>query len=111
VLVLWSICHLERVSFTQPPTTPPLLLPSSASLLQYAHAWKGRVWSDPVVYPEYLNVLGSLLYLLSGSFYPSEVPPLYLDPYTRMVRRSSSSSSGGGGGSSRSTWKQQEEEE
>lgn len=29
----------------------------------YVWSWEDRAWSDPVVYPEYLNVVGAVLYL------------------------------------------------
>lgn len=28
----------------------------------YVWAWQGRTWFDPVVIPEYFNVVGALLY-------------------------------------------------
>ena len=31
---------------------------------QYAYAWHGRRWNDVVLYPEYMNIIGSWLYLM-----------------------------------------------
>jgi hypothetical protein len=31
----------------------------------YVWSWEHRGWEDPVLWPEYLNVLGALLYLLA----------------------------------------------
>jgi hypothetical protein len=31
----------------------------------YVWSWEDRAWADPVLLPEYLNVIGALLYLLA----------------------------------------------
>lgn len=53
----------------------------------YLHSFhpSGRSWKDPVVYPEYLNVLGALLYLWSSALYHKEGGPL--DDSTHHVSR------------------------
>lgn len=36
---------------------------------QFAWAWHGRSWLDVVLWPEYLNITGACLYLVSASLY------------------------------------------
>jgi len=38
----------------------------------YWYAWEGVRWSDPIVYPEYLNAVGAALYLWSSTLYQRE---------------------------------------
>lgn len=47
--------------------------------LQFVYSWHGRKWYHPVMWPEYLNVLGALLYLSSSSYYAESEP--YYDAY------------------------------
>lgn len=58
----------------------------------YWWAWKGRSWKDPIVYPEYLNVLGALLYLWSAALYPTEAGPT--DAATLKVHRIETAAAG-----------------
>lgn len=41
----------------------------------YWYAWKDARWWDPIVYPEYLNVIGAALYLWSSGLYRRESGP------------------------------------
>jgi len=41
----------------------------------YWYAWKDVRWRDPILYPEYLNVVGAALYLWSSSLYRRESGP------------------------------------
>ena len=41
----------------------------------YWYAWKHARWWDPIVYPEYVNVLGAALYLWSSALYRRESGP------------------------------------
>ena len=38
---------------------------------QFAWGWWGRKWYDVVLWPEYMNVMGACLYLISASYYPA----------------------------------------
>lgn len=49
----------------------------------YWYAWKDIRWWDPIVYPEYLNVVGAALYLWSSSLYRRESGPH--DPATSHI--------------------------
>ena len=58
----------------------------------YWYAWKGKAWNDPLVFPEYMNVLGAGLYLWSAALYPSEAGPT--DAATLKVHRIETAAAG-----------------
>jgi hypothetical protein len=50
------------------------------SAILYAWSWYGRRWNEIVLFPEYLNIIGAILYLVSASMYQYGDPSVY--PYT-----------------------------
>ena len=54
-------------------------------IIRYVWSWRDQGWFDWVVIPEYLNVIGALLYLASAWLYPYEASGQGDDYYSKTI--------------------------